>query len=75
MSEQTVNPNKNIKPFEAVTDEAIGAAEEIKDQQKKSTVFRDIPNNKIENMEQEFEATFQRRPQFRLNENNRRRFY
>ncbi len=72
MSEQTVNPNKNIKPFEGGTMEAINAADEI-NQQKKNTVSQN--NNKIENIDQEVEATFQRRPQFRLNENNRRRFY
>lgn len=80
MAIQIVGTNKNIKSFGEMTDKEVDTASQISSQQKKSPASsQDKPNNKIEDIEdievQEVEPTFQRRPQFRLNENNRRRFY
>ena len=82
MSIQTINPTTNaaIKSFEEMTDEEVNTTGQISNQHKKSPASsQDKPNNKIEDIEdnevQEVEPTFQRRPQFRLNENNRRSFY
>ena len=79
MAIQTVNPstNNNTKSFEEMIGEEVDAANQISNQAKKSPASsQDKLSNKIEEIkDQEIEATFQRRPQFKLNENNRRRFF
>ncbi|MBC7383150.1 MAG: hypothetical protein H7296_09175 [Bacteroidia bacterium] len=51
-------------------------ASQINNQQKDNqTSFKDQPNNEMEEIEElKTVAIFQRKPQFRLSENNRRRF-
>ena len=79
MEIKTVNPstNNNTKSFEEMIGEEVDAANQISNQAKKSPASsQDKSSNEIEDIKnQEIEATFQRRPQFKLNENNRRRFF
>ena len=84
MSIQTVNPNtnKNVESLEEITDKKVDAVavsdlavSQLSNQQNKNPVSsQDISNDQFEDSEdQEVETTFQRRPQFRFNENNRRK--
>lgn len=77
MSTQTINPNTNNNSFEKMTHREVDAVSQISNQQKKNPAYsQDKSNNTIEDIENvEVTATFQRRPQFRLSENNRRRFF
>ncbi len=77
MSNQIVNSKTkpNIKSFEEMTVKEVDAASQISNLHKESAASEGEPIDKVQDIgEQEGETTFQRRPQFRLNENNRRRF-